>query len=65
MSEKVSDNEVSRTIVKCVTAVLIVVFGTATLVHVVGTKSEERIKLAKIAAATSQYCDCLKLIEVE
>lgn len=65
MSEKVSDNELQRTQTRCMTAAVISVIGMMALSAFLTSKSSERIKLAKIAAATSQYCDCLKLIEVE
>lgn len=65
MSDKVSDNELARTQARCITAALISVVAMMTLGAMLASKSVERIKLAKIAAATSQYCDCLKLIEVE
>lgn len=65
MSEKVSDNELQRTQTRCMTAAVISVIGMMALSAFLAGKSNERIKLAKIAAATSQYCDCLKLIEVE
>lgn len=65
MSEKVSNNELHRTQARCFTAAVISVVGMMFLGAMLASKSEERIKLAKIAAATSQYCDCLKLIEVE
>lgn len=65
MSDDIDDNELFIKIMKYVVTLLIVIGGMIAISSAISTKSEERIKLAKIAAATSQYCDCLKLIEVE
>lgn len=65
MSDDIDGSELFMKIMKYVVTLLIVIGGMMAISSAINTKSKERITLAKIAAATSQYCDCLKLIEVE
>ena len=65
MRDDIEENELFMRIMKYIVTLLIVISGIMAISSAISVKSEERIKLAKIAAATSQYCDCLKLIEVE